>query len=243
MNVIVVGSSGAIGRALVVEMLSDTQVTEVHCWSRLSPVSSAATALPDDPRIVHGFIDLTAPDSIVQAAVALEPDSIDRVIIATGILHDQRFQPEKSLRQLNPEQFQQSMQINALGPALLMQQLLPKMRRQQRASISVISARVGSISDNRLGGWYSYRSSKAALNMLLKCTALECQRSHPQLIIAGLHPGTVDSGLSEPFQRNVPADKLFTPAYSAARLVAVIDGLSREDSGQIFAWDGTVIDP
>lgn len=243
MNVIVVGSSGAIGSAIVAKLLQDSSVTELHCWSRLSPDQQLGEIAVADSRIVHGFIDLAVPESIEQAAKAIEPDSIDRVIVASGLLHNQQFQPEKSLRQLTPEQFKQSMQINALGPALLAQQLLPRMRRHERAVFSMLSARVGSISDNRLGGWYSYRSSKAALNMLLRCMALEYRRTHPHLVIAGLHPGTVDSRLSEPFQRNVPEHKLFTPAYAAERLLAVTEGLSSDDSGNLFAWDGQAIDP
>ena len=241
MKVIVVGSGGAIGSALVAKLLTDDRVNEVHCWSRLTPDSQTGATI--DSRVVHGFIDLAVADSIMQAAQAIDSDSIGRVIVASGLLHSAEFQPEKSLKQLSSEQFLQSMQINALGPALLAQQLLPKMRRQERSVFTVLSARVGSISDNRLGGWYSYRSSKAALNMLMRCMALEYRRSHPQLIIAGLHPGTVDSRLSEPFQRNVPAGKLFTPDYAAERLLTVMEGLQPEHSGQLIAWDGQVIAP
>lgn len=243
MNVIVVGSSGAIGQALVVKLLENPGICQLHCWSRLSPAVDRSAEMIGDPRIVHGYLDLTVPDSITQAAAVIDQDSIDLVIVASGFLHSGCYQPEKSLRQFSAAQFYQAMQINALGPALLAQQLLPKMRRRSRAVFAALSARVGSISDNRLGGWYSYRSSKAALNMLLRCTALECQRSHPQLIVAGLHPGTVDSPLSGPFQRNVPQHKLFTPAFAAQRLLTVIAGLQSGDSGSIKAWDGTTIEP
>ena len=106
---------------------------------------------------------------------------------------------------------------------------------------AVLSARVGSIGDNRLGGWHGYRAAKAALNMLIRNFAIELRRSHPQAIIVGLHPGTVDTPLSAPFQRGVAPDRLFTPATSAGHLLDVIDGLSPADSGGVFAWDGTAI--
>jgi NAD(P)-dependent dehydrogenase (short-subunit alcohol dehydrogenase family) len=115
------------------------------------------------------------------------------------------------------------------------------MLREQRAVFAALSARVGSISDNRLGGWHSYRASKAALNMLLRNLAVELGRSHPQAVVAGLHPGTVDTGLSRPFQKGVADGKLFAPAYSAERLLAVLDGLTPADSGGVFAWDGARI--
>ena len=118
---------------------------------------------------------------------------------------------------------------------------LPLMPRDRRAVFAALSARVGSIGDNRLGGWHSYRASKAALNMILKNLSIELARTHPQAVVAGLHPGTVDTALSVPFQKGVAADKLFTADYSASRLLAVLDGLTPADSGGVFAWDGARI--
>jgi NAD(P)-dependent dehydrogenase (short-subunit alcohol dehydrogenase family) len=150
-------------------------------------------------------------------------------------------QPEKSLKQLTSENFIELMRVNALGPALVAKYFLPIMNRNKPAFFGAISARVGSIQDNRLGGWHSYRSSKAALNMLIKNIAIEYQRRFPKLTIAGLHPGTVDTALSKPFQGNVPDGKLFTPEFSAAQLLTVINQLKPEDSGKCFAWDGKAI--
>ena len=115
------------------------------------------------------------------------------------------------------------------------------MPRDRRAVFTALSARVGSIGDNRLGGWHSYRASKAALNMILRNLAVELGRTHPQAVVAGLHPGTVDTGLSAPFQKGVKPEKLFTADHSAERLLAVVDGLTPADSGGVYAWDGARI--
>ena len=138
---------------------------------------------------------------------------------------------------------QQVFQINTIAPALIAQQLLPLMRKGHKTVFSVLSARVGSISDNRLGGWYSYRASKAALNMLLKNLAIEHKAILPQAIICGLHPGTVDTSLSKPFHRNVPEGKLFTTLESVEYLLEVVNDLSAKDKGKVLAWDGKEILP
>jgi len=130
------------------------------------------------------------------------------------------------------------MLVNALGPSLIAKYLLTHMKKDKKTVFAALSARVGSISDNRLGGWYAYRASKAALNMLIKTLAIEYHRRNQQLLIIGLHPGTVDTDLSKPFQRNVTPEKLFTADYSVGQLLSVIDGLIEDDSGGCFAWDG-----
>jgi NAD(P)-dependent dehydrogenase (short-subunit alcohol dehydrogenase family) len=158
-------------------------------------------------------------------------------VVATGVLHD-GFQPERSLRQLDADHMLRDYRINAVGPALAAKHLLPLMPRDRRAVFAALSARVGSIGDNRLGGWHAYRASKAALNMILRNLAIEMGRSHPQAVIAGLHPGTVDTGLSAPFQKGVAEGRLFTADHSAERLLAVLSGLTAADSGGVFAWDG-----
>lgn len=142
---------------------------------------------------------------------------------------------------LTAEHLLRDYRVNTVGPALVAKHFLPLLPRDRRAIFAALSARVGSTSDNRLGGWHSYRASKAALNMILRNLAIELVRSHPQAIVAGLHPGTVQTRLSEPFQRGVQPEKLFTPEHSAGRLLSVLDGLAPADSGGVFAWDGTVI--
>lgn len=126
-------------------------------------------------------------------------------------------------------------------PALVAKHFLPLLARDRKSVFAALSARVGSISDNQLGGWHAYRASKAALNMLLRTFAIELARRNPRAVCVGLHPGTVDTGLSAPFQANVPEGKLFTPDFAAARLLEVVDRLKPDDSGHVFAWDGQLI--
>jgi NAD(P)-dependent dehydrogenase (short-subunit alcohol dehydrogenase family) len=163
------------------------------------------------------------------------------VIVATGLLHAQRVAPERSNSALDAAQLLRLYAVNAVGPALIAKHFLPLLPRAEPSVFAALSARVGSIGDNRLGGWHSYRASKAALNMLIRTMAIELKRTRPDAILVGLHPGTVDTKLSKPFQRGVPEGRLFTPDESAKHLLAVVDGLGPQDSGGVFAWDGTRI--
>lgn len=187
--------------------------------------------------------DLTDESSIARSAQQVRSGKpIDFVFIATGLLHrDDGITPEKSWRALDPAHMVEVFAVNAIGPALVAKHFLPLLRTDRRVVFAALSARVGSIADNRLGGWHSYRASKAALNMLMKSFAIELSRRNPQSIVAALHPGTVDTGLSRPFQRSVAAAGLLTHEESAAALLKVIDGLKPEDSGGLFGWDGVRI--
>lgn len=236
-NVAVIGASGGIGSALVDQLLDDPATGRVTALSR-SILSAAA------PKLTRGVIDITDENSIAACAAAFDAaNSLDLVIVATGILHDSSgLQPEKRMRDLDMGAFEQVFAVNTFGPALVAKHFLPRMRRNAKTVFAALSARVGSISDNRLGGWPAYRSSKAALNMLLKTLAIEHARARPDSAIIGLHPGTVDTNLSRPFQANVPDGKLFTPAYSASRLLGVVDRVGSEDTGLVFAWDGSPIE-
>ena len=218
LRAIVIGSGGGIGAAFV---------------DLLAPRGNV-TAL------ARADLDLTNPTSIATAAARID-GPLDLVIVATGMLHDASAGPEKSLRDLDAARLMRAFAVNAIGPALVAQAFLPKLRTDRKTAFVALSARVGSIGDNRLGGWYGYRASKAALNQLLRTAAIEHARRAPLSVVAALHPGTVDTRLSAPFQRGVAADKLFTPAYAAAALLAVIDGLTPTESGGFFAWDGAAI--
>ncbi|ELT96291.1 hypothetical protein CAPTEDRAFT_131426 [Capitella teleta] len=183
-------------------------------------------------------IDLLDEQSITDAAERIT-EPLDLVIITTGILHmGEGLMPEKSIKDFHPDHFARIFAINTTGPAMIAKYFLPKMAKNRKNVFAVLSARVGSISDNRLGGWYAYRASKAALNMIVKNLAIETARKNKSSVVVALHPGTVESTLSEPFQAGVPDGKLFTPEYSAVQLVNVIDQLKQEDSGNLFAWDG-----
>jgi NAD(P)-dependent dehydrogenase (short-subunit alcohol dehydrogenase family) len=157
------------------------------------------------------------------------------------MLHEEGHGPERSLRQLEGGRLLQSFAVNAVGPALLLRHLAPRLRRNGRSLAAFLSARVGSIADNRLGGWYGYRASKAALNQLVRTAAIEIARSRPEAVVVTLHPGTVDTGMSRPFQSNVPEGQLVSPRRSAAHLLAVMDRLTPADSGGFFDWAGEAI--
>jgi len=224
----VFGASGGIGAALAAAL---AERGEVHAGSRSGAAMPSAKVRP------FAF-DLTDEASIAAACAAMG-GPLDVVIVATGRLTcADGTSPEKSWRALDGAGMAELFAVNTIGPALIAKHTLPLLRRDGRAVFAALSARVGSIADNRLGGWHAYRASKAALNMLVKNLALELARTHPQAIAVTLHPGTVDTGLSAPFQRGVAPEKLFTPAHSAAALLRVLHGLTPAQSGGLFAWDG-----
>lgn len=229
----VIGAGGGIGAALTAALAADPAVASVHALSR-RPRSAG------QPRVYPGAIDLADETSIAQIAARIGDDGpLDLVLVATGVLHDGVVQPEKRWEAVSADGLMHAFAINAIGPALCAKHFLPLLRQDARAVFAALSARVGSIEDNRSGGWYGYRASKAALNMLLKTFALELARRNRHAICVGLHPGTVDTSLSRPFQRTVPATRLFEPDTAAAHLLRVVDGLGPDDSGQVFAWDGS----
>lgn len=236
-NIAILGGSGAIGRALGA-LLSD-KYPDAHISS-----FSRSHQNTQNRNIFYHAIDWTSEQSLGQAAeTASEFGMLDLVIVTNGILCDDDITPEKSLRDLSAEKFQRLFEVNTILPALLAKYFVPKLNKQNKSIFAAFSARVGSISDNRMGGWYAYRASKAALNMVLKNTAIETARKNNHAIIVGLHPGTVDSNLSKPFQSNVPGKKLFTPEYSATQLWAVLERVTATDTGKVFAWDGQEVQP
>ena len=237
LRIAVVGASGGIGAALVEQLIASDQVAHVHALSRqVKPHPSS--------KVSNLTFDFTDEDSLeASAQVLAEVGPLDVVILATGLLQGNGIAPEKNLRAMSFEGFEKSFMTNAIGPAMTARYFLPLMRRDGKAVFAALSARVGSISDNRIGGWYAYRSAKAALNMILKTLSIEMGRRFKNLIIIGLHPGTVDTKLSKPFQANVPEGKLFTPEYSAGKLLSVIDQVTLDDSGDLLDWAGKTFTP
>lgn len=236
-NVAVIGAGGGIGRAFVDRLADDDRVGNVYAFAR-SPINWSEDN-------VHGAsLDLTDEASINAASeLATAHAPLDLVIVASGILHrDAEIRPEKSMREIDPQVLAEVFAINTIGPALVAKHFLPKLRRGHKTVFAALSARVGSINDNRLGGWASYRMSKAALNMLLKTASIEQARNRPESIVVALHPGTVDTSLSQPFTRRVEPPKLFSPPFSAGKLLQVIDSLEPDDSGSFFAYDNSRID-
>ncbi|CAN5384642.1 SDR family oxidoreductase [soil metagenome] len=223
-SAVIIGVTGRIGRAVADAVEASGAFSEVHRLSR------SGTGL-----------DLEDEASIAAAAGEVGRGAAPTLVfVATGVLHHGET-PERSYRAMTPDHLMRDYRINAVGPALVAKHFLPLLPKDGRAVFAALSARVGSISDNRLGGWHAYRASKAALNMILKNLAIETARSHPLAVIAGLHPGTVDTGLSAPFQKGVAEGRLFDAAWSAERLLAVVGGLTPADSGGVFAWDGTAV--
>ncbi|WP_428376858.1 SDR family NAD(P)-dependent oxidoreductase [Lichenicoccus sp.] len=241
---VVIGASGGIGGALVRALLRRPDFEVVVALSRagFAPESRESAV-----RLVHGRIDLLDEASIMQAvqgpvAEAGLPPTL--ILVATGLLHGEGLgQPERSWRALDAEALTLAWRVNAVGPALVAKHMLPLLPRAGRSVFAALSARVGSIGDNRLGGWHAYRASKAGLNMILRNLAIELARSRLEAICLGLHPGTVDTGLSLPFQAGVPAGRLFTPEFCATSLLAVCDAALPAQSGQVLAWDGAQVPP
>ncbi|WP_022686455.1 SDR family NAD(P)-dependent oxidoreductase [Sphingomonas phyllosphaerae] len=218
MRAVVIGTGGGIGAAL-----ADALEEEEN----------------DVVRLARADLDLTDEPGI--AAAAAKVAKADMVVVATGLLHDTDHGPEKALRDLDPVWLARQYAVNAIGPALVAKHFLPIMPRTGRSVFAALSARVGSISDNRLGGWYGYRASKAALNQLIRTLAVEDKRRNDRGIVVALHPGTVDTRLSKPFQQS--GRDLFQPGRAAVQLLDVLDALKPGDSGKLFAWDGTEIAP
>lgn len=227
-NIAIIGASGAIGSAFSNCLLKKYPHANLYKFSRQG----------------SNYIDYSNEESIAEAAcIAAKQGPLDLVLVTNGILHDKNLMPEKSLKDISAANFHRVFEVNTILPALIAKHFLPKLNKRSTSRFAVLSARVGSISDNHLGGWYAYRASKAALNMIIKNAAIEMSGKNKQVIIVGLHPGTVNSNLSKPFLANVPQDKLFTPEYSVECLLAVLENLTPSQSGKCFAWDGHEILP
>lgn len=228
LRALVWGASGGLGAALISLLQAQPAVGAVY---------SAGRKAPEPWRF--SFDDEASIAKVAEAAAADGP--LDLVLVATGLLHADALQPEKTWRHLQASALETLFRINAVGPALIAKHCLPRLRRDAKAVFAAVSARVGSIEDNQRGGWHSYRASKAALNMLLRNFAIELRVRHPLALCIGLHPGTVDTRLSAPFQSQLAAGQLQSAEASARAMLAVIDRLEVGDSGRLWAWDGKAI--
>jgi NAD(P)-dependent dehydrogenase (short-subunit alcohol dehydrogenase family) len=227
-SAVIIGASGGIGAALCAAIEDEGRYDVIHALSRSG----------DTP------IDIEDEASIAAAAATIAAGPAPSlVIVATGLLHDGERSPEKSYRDFDAAWMAKTLAVNAIGPALVAKHLMPLMSKQGRTVFAVLSARIGSISDNRLGGWYGYRMAKAALNQLVRTLSIEEKRRNDRSIVVGLHPGTVDTALSRPFQGNVRPGTLFAPDRAASQLLDVIDGLKVPDSGRLFDFEGKEVVP
>ncbi|AVT47238.1 SDR family oxidoreductase [Shewanella baltica] len=231
MKVLIVGGSGGIGQAMVKQVQETYPDATVHATYRHH--------LPNDKQnnIQWHALDVTNEAEIKQLSEQLT--ELDWLINCVGILHTQDKGPEKSLQSLDIDFFQHNLTLNTLPSVMLAKHFCHALKQSDSARFAVISAKVGSITDNRLGGWYSYRASKAALNMFLKTLSIEWQRNMKHCVVLSLHPGTTDTPLSQPFQQSVPQGKLFTPEYVANCLLPIIANATPAQTGCFFAYDGT----
>lgn len=229
----VFGASGGIGAQLVAQLAASDAISVVHAGARIAPQGGE--------KIAPFAFDLTDEVSIAAAARAMDDAPPRLIIVATGLLHGDALRPEKSLRDQSGDAYARLFAVNATGPALIAKHMLMRPPRQGRMVFAALSARVGSISDNRMGGWHAYRASKAALNMIMRNVAIELGRINPEAVAVTLHPGTVDTGLSAPFQRNVAPDTLFPADRAARQLLGVIERLGPADTGHCYDWDGKVV--
>jgi NAD(P)-dependent dehydrogenase (short-subunit alcohol dehydrogenase family) len=229
--IVIFGAGGGLGQALVSYYLK--------AGAQVLAVSRQAPATNSDAHWVHvaGY----EAEYLQPLAERLQQQQITGVISTLGVLYDDHFMPEKRLDEVDVEHMLRSYHVNAVLPISLLQWMKPYLPIKQPCFWVQLSAKVGSISDNQLGGWYSYRASKAALNMLLKTAAIELARSHKLFTVAAIHPGTTDTQLSKPFQGRLSADKLYSPALSAERIAQVIERLEPTVSGGLWHWDGTRI--
>lgn len=235
---LIVGAGKGIGLEFVRQFLQTHRCDRVYATYR-NPNSELFSL--SDSRLQPLPMDITEEAQIERAIATVKTESpaLHYVINCVGILHEDTIQPEKRLQHLNADQLMRYFQVNSIGAALLGKHIQPLLKHRDRSIFATISAKVGSIGDNHLGGWYGYRASKAALNMFMRTTAIEYKRTCPGAIVVTLHPGTTDTDLSKPFQRNVPSEKLFSVDRTVRQLIAVLDQLQESDSGEFFSWDGT----
>lgn len=242
MNVLVVGANRGIGLGFVRHLLLNDHIQQIYATHR-SPASSELSALvaQSDDRLSLVPMDITDEAQIAEAVAKIQYHTreLHLVVYCVGLLHEDSIQPEKSLQQIQADHLLRYFQVNSIGAVLLAKHLLPLLKHPDRSVFATISAKIGSIGDNQLGGWYGYRASKAALNMFMRTVAIEYRRKSPQTLVVMLHPGTTDTELSKPFRANVAADKLFAVDRTVTQLLAVIEALQPSDSGEFFSWDGS----
>lgn len=244
-HVLVAGASRGIGLALTAQLLERTEVARVFAVARQAPASADLLALQarHGARLQLLACDLRNETALADLAnrVCAQTARLHLLLCSVGILQDGVARAEKSLAQLDLAGLTASFQSNSFAPILLLKHLLPLLRGRHPCTVAALSARVGSIGDNHLGGWYSYRASKAALNQLLHTASIELKRLNPQSCVLSLHPGTTDTELSRPFQAGVAAEKLFSPEFAARCLLLQVAEHGPEQSGSFWAWDGQPI--
>ncbi|MEN7342496.1 MAG: SDR family oxidoreductase [Pseudomonadota bacterium] len=243
-NALIIGASRGIGAGFAKALAARGDFGRVICAARQPASSEALRHLAATSSICTTIeLDVTDEESIIAAAanIASLPGHLDLVINTVGLLHDDAMRPERRLQDIEARNIRRSFEVNSIAPLMLAKHLCGLLPKREPCVWATLSARVGSISDNRLGGWYAYRAAKAAQNMFNKTLSIELKRTHKKICVVALHPGTVATDLSAPFRSNVTADNLFTVETSVEHLLRVIDNLGENDNGSFYAWDGQKI--
>lgn len=242
-NILIIGASRGIGLGFVRMLLEQEERVNIYATYRRKETAQELfkTQIEYSQSLKLLQLDITEEEQIANLSKQLKQEisELHLVINCVGILHESNIKPEKSLRHVNTENLLTYFQVNSIASVLLAKHLLPFFRNFHRSIFATISAKVGSIGDNYLGGWYGYRASKSALNMFLKTISIEYKRTCSHTIVVALHPGTTDTSLSKPFQKNVAPEKLFSVERTVKQLLTIIDNLTDDDTGQFFSWDGS----
>jgi NAD(P)-dependent dehydrogenase (short-subunit alcohol dehydrogenase family) len=244
LTVIVIGASRGIGPAITRALLGRYSLRRIYATYRQQLTAGELLSLRDSRLHTHR-LDVRNDNDINSLAelIRLNGDQPNFVIHCAGILHEPGVQAEKALAQCERSAVNRVFEVNSIGPLMVARAIIPLMPRRATAHFTALSAMVGSISDNRLGGWFAYRASKAALNQFMRTLSIECRRTHTGLCVTAIHPGTTDTALSRPFQANIESGKLYSPDQTAARILEVVNARIPEQSGQFVNWDGNLITP
>ena len=234
-NVAIFGASGAIGSTFVDVFSSIDSIENIYAFSRSNASFSSQ-------KVVNTTFDYLDESTLINAKDSLSSSvAFDLILITTGMLHSNNIMPEKSLSEFDSEKAQSYFLQNTIGPGLVFKHFGSLLNKQSPSIIAALCARIGSIGDNRLGGWYSYRASKAALMMMIKSASIELKRKNSNAICVGLHPGTVDSKLSQPFHKHIKQSMIITPEDSVSQLIQTLSSITLQDTGLQFAYDGEQI--
>ena len=238
-SAIVIGANSSIAQSVIEQLLIDDKVEQLIAISRNTNPDLQSKFASSLRWICCDYSE----DSIKEVCASLRAQESDfsHVFVCNGLLHSETIKPEKRLEDINTEKLQTVFHANTIVPMLWLANLAPLLRSKTNCSVAVFSARVGSIEDNRSGGWYAYRASKSALNMFIKTASIEYWRRAPNVKLIAFHPGTTDTQLSKPFQANVPEGKLFTPNFVASALLEIMESLDRDGCAEFLDWAGEPI--
>lgn len=243
--ILIIGANGGIGCGFVEKLINSSPESLIFATYRRQETAQKLFDLISlyPEKIISLQVNTTEEKEIIKAieSIKYKTNKLDLVINCVGVLHDNELQPEKSLKHINKENLLHYFEVNTIPTVLWAKHLIPLFKHSEKSIFATISAKVGSIQDNGIGGWYGYRASKAGLNMFIKNISIEYSRVAKKTVVVALHPGTTATNLSAPFQKNVPAEKLFSVSLCTEQLLSVINNLTEHNNGMFFSWDGTIL--